>query len=532
MSTVAKYLRISTEDLVKETDADSCSIVNQRHLLDSFLDEQEEFEGWKRIELCDDGWSGTNFDRPGVKKLLELVKQGRVQCIVVKDISRFGRNYIETGNYISKVFPFMGVRFISLGDCYDSSRPSDLDSLSVSFSTIIYDLYSKELSEKVRTAKDRLAEGGDYLAPAAPYGYVKDPSDSKHLVIDEDAAGIVRHIFHMLCDGKSSSSIARHLNSEGVDTPMQHKQKNGCQWLPWTHISDDIFWTDSTVRKIIQDERYCGDNIYGKHRRTIVGNAHVVKAPRDKWIIVPNTHKPIIDRELFAQAQKLIRRQSGSKALKSTHFLSRKVYCGVCGHAMSHNRSKDESFFCRTPLSTDRYNCPTDLIHTQDILDAVLTSIRSYARLAVDLDQILTLKRKQQQSDRKGTLKKIKNLQRSRERAERHLQEMYEMLVEGEITKDDYLSRKESLSTQLAEISSEIERLEAALAQKGDSDAERSIALFRSYDGIDTLAEDNIRELLNKVIIYPGNAMEIKLNFTDELSAIAATLGIQIDTAV
>ena len=157
MSTVAKYLRISNEDLVKEADADSCSIVNQRHLLDSFLDEHEEFEGWKRIELCDDGWSGTNFERPGVKKLLELVRQGRVQCIIVKDISRFGRNYIETGNYISKVFPFMGIRFISLGDCYDSDRPSDLDSLSISFSTIIYDLYSKELSGKVRIGKDRCA---------------------------------------------------------------------------------------------------------------------------------------------------------------------------------------------------------------------------------------------------------------------------------------------------------------------------------------------------------------------------------------
>ena len=179
MNTVAKYLRISSEDVMKTEETESVSIVNQRHLLDHYLDTHSEFEGWNRIELCDDGWTGTNFERPGMKELLELVKKGRIQCIIVKDFSRFGRNYLTVGDYISRVFPFMGVRFISLGDCYDSSRPSDIDSLSVSFSTIIYDLYSKELSGKVKSARDRLAENGDFLAPAAPFGYAKDPDNAK-----------------------------------------------------------------------------------------------------------------------------------------------------------------------------------------------------------------------------------------------------------------------------------------------------------------------------------------------------------------
>ena len=531
MSTVAKYLRISNEDLVKEADADSCSIVNQRHLLDSFLDEHEEFEGWKRIELCDDGWSGTNFERPGVKKLLELVRQGRVQCIIVKDISRFGRNYIETGNYISKVFPFMGIRFISLGDCYDSDRPSDLDSLSISFSTIIYDLYSKELSGKVRTAKNRLAENGDYFAPAAPYGYIKDPSSPKHLLIDEKAADIVRRIFQMLCDGESTSSIARRLNSEGIDTPMQHKRNSGCQWLPWTTVSDETFWTDSSVRRIIRDERYCGDNIYGKYRRTVVGNSHITKAPREDWIVVPNMHAPIIDRELFAKAQSLIYGKSKPNVSRSAHLLSRKVYCGVCGHAMSRSHRKDESYFCRTPLSTKNYDCPNDMIPSKDILDAVLSSIRSYARLAVDSDQILALKQRQQRSDRKGTQKKLQSLLRRKEQTERHLQEVYEAMIEGEITRDEYLSRKQSLSCRLTEMTSETESLQAVLAHTDDSEAETIIARFRSFDGIDNLAEENIRELLNRVTVFPGGVMEIKLNFADELCALASALGVPTDTA-
>ena len=153
MSTVAKYLRISNEDLDKDRNSDSESISNQRHLLDDYLDNHNEFDGWDRIELCDDGWSGTNFERPGVQELLELVRKGKVQCIIVKDFSRFGRNYLVAGDYISRVFPFMGVRFISLGDGYDSNRPEDIDSLSVSFSTIIYDLYSKDLSQKIRISR-------------------------------------------------------------------------------------------------------------------------------------------------------------------------------------------------------------------------------------------------------------------------------------------------------------------------------------------------------------------------------------------
>ena len=175
MSTVAKYLRISNEDTEKASDAESASIVNQRHLLDNYLDTHGEFAGWDRIELCDDGWSGTNFERPGMIELLERVKKGLVQCIIVKDFSRFGRNYLTVGDYISRVFPFMGVRFISLGDGYDSLRPSDVDSLSVSFSTIIYDLYSKELSGKTRSGRDRIAANGEFLAPASPFGYFKEP---------------------------------------------------------------------------------------------------------------------------------------------------------------------------------------------------------------------------------------------------------------------------------------------------------------------------------------------------------------------
>jgi DNA invertase Pin-like site-specific DNA recombinase len=215
---VVMYLRISSEDTDKrETGkAESNSIAHQRWLLADFVRNHPDLCDAELDELCDDGWSGKNFERPGMIELMEQVKRGTVQCIVVKDFSRFGRDYLTVGNYISRVFPFMGVRFISVNDSFDSSRPGDIDSLDTSFKTLIYDLYSRELSQKVKAARKHRAEQGLFLSPFAPYGYAKDENDKNHLVIDEPAAEVVRRIFQMALDGCPNTQIAAALNREGV----------------------------------------------------------------------------------------------------------------------------------------------------------------------------------------------------------------------------------------------------------------------------------------------------------------------------
>ena len=188
--TVAKYLRISNEDVdLRSAGKDeSDSIANQRNLLDSFIAQQNNFAQADIIEFCDDGWSGKNFERPGVRAMLEQVKRGKIQCIVVKDLSRFGRDYLTVGNYISKIFPFMGVRLIAVNDGLDSARPGDVDSLDTSFKALLYDLYSRDLSRKVKNAKRFRAQRGDFVAPFAPYGYKKSPENHNQLIIDPPAA--------------------------------------------------------------------------------------------------------------------------------------------------------------------------------------------------------------------------------------------------------------------------------------------------------------------------------------------------------
>ena len=278
----AKYIRLSAEDdgLGESGKTESNSVTNQRHLLDAFISRTPDLADTSVIEFCDDGWSGKNFERPAVQEMLAQVQEGKIQCIVVKDLSRFGRDYLTVGNYISCVFPFLGVRFIAVNDGLDSIRPADIDSLETSFKNLLYDLYSRDLSRKVRNAKKFRAQRGDFLSRYAPYGYVKDSVDKTRLVIDFEAAETVRRIFRLAAEGQKTSQIARLLNRELVPTPMRYKQAAGCSLVRWHCISENNFWTDAAVARILRDERYLGKTIYGKRTRDKIGHIHSVKVSR------------------------------------------------------------------------------------------------------------------------------------------------------------------------------------------------------------------------------------------------------------
>ena len=358
--TVAKYLRISNEDTDRNQAAktESDSIANQRDLLSDFISRMSEFDGadiiefcddgfsgtdFRRpgfegmmeavkrgeiIEFCDDGWSGKNFTRPAVQEMLGMAREGKIQCIVVKDMSRFGRDYLEVGNYISRVFPFLGIRFIAVNDGYDSIRPADTDSLETSFKTLLYDLYSRDLSKKVRSAKKRKAENGEFLSPFAPYGYVKDTERKNHLIIDEEAAGNVRRIFQMAADGQTTEQIARELNIEHVPTPMKQKRREGCR-REWKSICGDNFWTRNAVGVILRDERYIGTNIYGKRVRDEVGKSHTVKNRREDWTAVENAHEGIVSRSEFERAQEAMRKFTEHPCRPSGRPFNKKIRCGI-----------------------------------------------------------------------------------------------------------------------------------------------------------------------------------------------------------
>ncbi|NCE64445.1 hypothetical protein D1159_07535 [Pseudoflavonifractor sp. 524-17] len=522
---VLMYLRISSEDtdMREKNKSESNSIAHQRWLLTDFVRNHPELCGAELDELCDDGWSGKNFERPGMTELLEQVRRGAVQCIVVKDFSRFGRDYLTVGNYISRVFPFMGVRFISVNDNFDSARPGDIDSLDTSFKTLIYDLYSRELSQKVKAARKQRAEQGLFLSPFAPYGYAKDGNDKNHLVIDESAAGVVRRIFRMTLDGDMPSQIAAALNREGVMTPMRYKHDTGIS-RKWPCIREDNFWTGGAVSIILRDERYIGTVIYGKRERKQIGHWDNKAVDKSDWIICEDQHEAIISKEDFDTVQSLLaQRPSKPYAPQTDRPLKRKVFCGMCGHTMRRDTKPYVQYRCRTHSYTDEYVCTGHGIDEADILGAIEDAVRIYARLAVRLDQMNAVRQERSRREKKESSKKLFALQNEKLRLDSRLQELYESFFSGEISREKYLAQKSSITEREQEIAAETGRLEQAVAEAAGGQSE-AIAKYIGYAELDELTADILDELVKRVTVYPGDVLEVKLNLTDELEKLADDL--------
>lgn len=522
---VVMYLRLSNEDtdMREKSKIESDSIAHQRWLITDFVNNHPDLCGAELDELCDDGWSGKNFERPGMIELLGQVRRGAVQCIVVKDFSRFGRDYLTVGNFISRVFPFMGVRFISVNDGFDSAHPGDIDSLDTSFKTLIYDLYSRELSQKVKAARKQRAEQGLFLSPFAPYGYDKDENDKNHLVVDEPAAEVVRRIFQMTLDGCTNCEIAAALNREGVMTPMRYKHDAGIS-RKWPCIREDNFWTDRMIGSILRDERYIGTVVYGKRERKNIGHWDNRPVDRTDWIVRENRHDAIISKEDFDTVQALLAQRPGRPYTpQSDRPLKRKVFCGVCGHAMRRCAKPRAQYRCGTHTVTDDYACTGHGVNEADIFDAVLEAIRFYARLAVRLEKVNAVRRECGKKEKKDTGKRLIALQNEKLRLDSRLQELYESFVGGELSREKYLAQKSSITEREQEIASETGSLEKAMAERSTEQSE-AVAKYIGYAEVDELTADMLNDLVKRITIYPGDVLEVKLNFADELEELQARL--------
>lgn len=519
---IAVYLRLSSEDqdLKQSGKAESNSIKNQRNLILDFIRKVPEFSGATVQEFCDDGWSGKNFERPGVQEMLGLVKKGKIQCVIVKDISRFGRDYLEAGNYLSRVFPFLNVRFIAVNDGFDSIRPADIDSLDTSFKTLLYDLYSRDLSRKVRSAKRQRAEKGKFLSPFAPFGFVKDPADKNRLLIDPEAAQIVRRMFHMMASGQSADEIARIFNDELIPTPMIYKRRMGCSRTVWPCIHEDNFWTGNYISRILRDERYIGKVVYGKRMRDRVGNTHTVKISRADWVVVDSTHEGIVTLEEFERAQAQMRAyaEKEGRPIDKDSF-SRRLYCGVCGHRLSRVNAKAPYYRCQTSRFTSAYDCTGDPIPESDLMDMVRDALRVQALYAVELDRIWREQRKKKQKDSADLLKNLTDLKENYRRLEQQIKEMYEGFALGEISKAEYLTAKQTAAQRRDAAARRIEELEAQLENTGADGGlqNRFVDCFQKYVDIESLTDGILSEVLEKVLVYPDNRVEIQWNYQEDL---------------
>ena len=464
---VGIYCRLSNDD---ERDGESVSIENQKLLLQSYVRQR----GWNEIAVyCDDGYSGTNFDRPGVKRLIEDAKAKKINLILVKDLSRFGRNYIEFGQYTDYLFPSLGCRFIALNNGIDTM--SDNGSTDVMcFLNLFNEFYSRDTSKKVKAVKRACAESGKFMGTYPAYGYKRDPEDKHHLVIDEETAPTVRRIFSMRASGMGFRAIAVTLNEEGVLPPgaLYYQRKGRSDPRNVNHK-----WAETTVKALIRSEVYIGNMVQGKTGTLSYKSRKLINKPEEEWIRVEGTHEPIISREIWDTVvsidKKKVRKTPPTDGIRS--IFTGLVYCADCGFKMRNHIErftyKDgtpgrySSFICGNYARSGKSACTIHSIYENVLEELVLTDIREKA-LFVEVDgvrlaeQISRMKEKESRSRVISYEQELKAAAARVGELERLMQNLYEDKCTGAIPQTVFQTLMRKYETERAEKASAIPELE------------------------------------------------------------------------
>ena len=493
--TIALYIRLSVEDEKTE----SLSIPNQRLILREKAMSLPEWNGAEILEFIDNGHTGTNFERPAVQKLLELANLGKINCIMVKDLSRFGRNSIETGYFIEKVFPLYHIRFIAVSDNFDSAELNgDTGGVDMAFKYLINECYSRDMSMKSKSAKLARCKRGEYQSVVCPYGYQK--GEDGRMKPDEETADNVRQIFQWAADGLSAGAIARKLSEMKILTPAEYKASKGKNYHDISRTNG--VWCRSAVLRILEDERYTGMYIMGKKHSAEVGSYKMIRNDESEWIKIPDHHTPIISKELFEQAKARIRKFSVNKKPRE-YVLKGKVYCGCCDHAL--NRRNDILYACEYGRIAPDRECKDVSIRVEDLERTVFDTIRSQAQCFVDTDADIKARAEKSALELNGYEQNLKLLQESK-------RELYEQYILGILDIDTYKSKKAELEIQLADMKHlcSVVADKAKTAQEDYEESIKNAEIAASIDGADSLTKALVDQLVERVYVFPNNRIEIK----------------------
>ena len=525
--TAAKYIRLSSadEDIRMGDKAESNSVVNQRKLLDCYLESHREFSNCTILEFLDDGRSGTNLDRPGMRAMLDAARRHEIDCIIVKDFSRFARDYIESGRYLEQVFPALGIRFISVNDCYDSyDFPyGTAGNINNGLLNLINEMYSRDLSQKSKAAKRLYAQRGQCISAYPVYGYLKSPEDKRTWIPDPETAPVVQRMFNWYAEGLTSTEIAKRLNEDGIPTPAQHKRALGSKRQLWNSERTDNFWRATTIGKILRDERYTGKLVALKTTLSELGNIHSAKAiEKDDWVIVPGAFEAIISQEIFDQVQAKLETVRPTRKLgpMKRRLFSRKLRCGHCGAALiRHEIAQGVYYACggRTWNGTD--DCKKIRLFETDLIQAVLASIRFQAQLAKKTEKRLDRKEKQIQTAQNRAQSAQQRIQKQIAQLETRKAEAYLSYDLGKISQTQYREQCIKLGTAITEQHTKLEMLN----QTSDSDSSSvDIVSYGQINGLKqltnlrTLNRNVVEILIHSVQVYSGNHIEISWNFNED----------------
>lgn len=517
----AAYLRLSRED---DDRFESNSITGQKELIRDFVSKNHDLH---LVDFyIDDGYTGTNYERPGFKKMLQDIETNKVNCVIVKDLSRLGRNYIETGKFIERIFPALGVRFISVNDHYDSNNEhSDADEILIPFKNLLNDAYCRDMSLKVRSQLAVKRKSGQYIGSFPAYGYKKDPKNKNHLIIDEEPAKIVQKIFNWKLEGYNQKAIAAKLNELGVETPLLYKQHHGSNYNSGFRAKENPVWESVNVRRILQNEVYTGTVVQGKTEKV----NYKIKKQRDidekDWVRVPNMHDAIISHETFEAVQRLFKTDTRTSPLKTMVYpLSGICKCGHCGHNMTIRGAqkaggKYYSYYHCITVENGK-PCGGHLINTQKLSDVVLKEVQVDMKLFAEAAKVIDISK--QTSIAKITddvvSQQINTLTDEITRYKTLKASLYKDLHSGVVSEAEYNDMNNMFMSKINQLESSIKTLENKRLEKINQPADYSwVEFFTQFNSVKEMDRKTAVSLIERINVYDKKHVEIVYVHNDEI---------------
>ena len=515
------YLRLSRDDGDKE---ESNSITGQRELLRDYISQRPEFREY--AVRVDDGFSGSTFERPSFQKMIEDVKAGRTDCIIVKDLSRFGRNYLDAGEYIEKIFPFLGVRFIAVNDNYDSLGDKKAsDDLIIPFKNLINEAYCRDISVKIRSQLEIKRKNGQFLGSFAAFGYLKDEQNKNKLVVDQYAADIVRDIFKWKLEGVSPQDIADALNKLGVLSPMEYKRSLGMKFTTSFKTNAKATWSAGTVIRILKNPIYTGVLVQGKETTPSYKVHKRITKDESEWSVIEDSHEAIISKIDFDSVQKVLkcdtRRSPGGKAVG---LFSGMVFCGDCGASMVRKTvPAGEKKYVYYVCSAHKQNksCSPHRMRDTTLEEIVLDSLKQHISEVVDMSELLAitdtapLRTAQAQKVQRQLDKKHEEY----EKLQKLLMSLYENLADGIIDREEYTRLKASFTTRADEAEKKMDALREQLEDIHNHGTENAwMNEFVRRQGLTSLDRAVVVALIDKILIHSNDVVEIIYRWQDEFA--------------
>lgn len=526
----AAYVRLSKEDIISASGvrSESNSISNQKQLILDFVKDKADIQIVSIRE--DDGYTGTDYDRPDFQRMMDDIRAGVVNCVIVKDLSRFGREYINAGKYIDRLFPYYGVRLIAINDGIDTITRSSSDDFNILLKNLMNDNYCRDISIKIRSQLQVKRKNGEFIGAFAPYGYQKDEKDKNQLVVDLYAAEVVRDIFRWKLEGFNQDHIARKLNDQGILSPMEYKKSKGLSYKTPFKTTCKAAWTPVAVRRILTNPVYVGTLVQGVRSRPNYKIKSVVVTDEDKWIVCENAHERIIEPRFFLLVQRLLELDTRTSPNEDRVFpLAGLVYCKDCGAPMIRKTQVDGGkrfyyYVCST--NKNSRTCTSHRISIGQLENAVLKLLQEHIRLLLELDSILTTiheapgsrlsvrKAGDRMAEADAELARYRRLKVS----------AYEDLQDGLLTKEDYLDIKAQYEAKIHDILSGQEQIrrEIDLYMQNGNAQQKWIQEFIEHWNIQCLSRSIAVECIEKIQIYEDKRIEVTFTHMQDYQALVS----------